>query len=362
MSDLQTFDADWFSERLPEPEQLEAFFDGDPVEAILQAVRDRAPIEMGPATEGLDVDSDPEVRKELELAVAAAKKLKVERKPELTEPEVRALHAFVHLLARPALRVMKGSVVPAPQPWAELDAARSVIGSRLRGVGRLDTHERSPAGTAWFVGKDRLITNNHVVAVLCGIELQQGWRAKLDAVLPSFNERWAGEADERPCWDPGDAPSASDEKGPMGRVEHVSFTHPDLDLALLDVVGVPSSEDRVLSIAATAPKENVYLAGYPAVAASSWKLHPALVSTVFGGTDPHVHKRVSPGRLLETEGHITDHDATTLGGSSGSPVIDLATQKVVGLHFRGMYGTENHAVAFWTLPPSFFTQHGIARS
>ena len=38
------------------------------------------------------------------------------------------------------------------------------------------------------------------------------------------------------------------------------------------------------------------------------------------------------------------HDATTLGGSSGSAVLDLATQKVVGLHFRGKFRQTNYAV------------------
>ena len=38
------------------------------------------------------------------------------------------------------------------------------------------------------------------------------------------------------------------------------------------------------------------------------------------------------------------HDCTTLGGNSGSPVVDLATGKVCGLHFSGGFLRTNYAV------------------
>ena len=44
-----------------------------------------------------------------------------------------------------------------------------------------------------------------------------------------------------------------------------------------------------------------------------------------------------PGRRL-------NHDATTLGGNSGSVVMDLATGQAVGLHFGGYEGDRNMAV------------------
>ncbi|MGI9354424.1 MAG: DNA/RNA non-specific endonuclease, partial [Rhizobiaceae bacterium] len=43
------------------------------------------------------------------------------------------------------------------------------------------------------------------------------------------------------------------------------------------------------------------------------------------------------------------HDCTTLGGSSGSPVISLDQQAVVGLHFSGTPGSTNRAVQINTL-------------
>ena len=43
------------------------------------------------------------------------------------------------------------------------------------------------------------------------------------------------------------------------------------------------------------------------------------------------------------------HDCSTLGGNSGSSVIDLETNQVIGLHFGGRYLQGNSAVALWEL-------------
>ena len=42
-------------------------------------------------------------------------------------------------------------------------------------------------------------------------------------------------------------------------------------------------------------------------------------------------------------------DSSTLGGNSGSCVIDLEMNQVVGLHFGGLYREANQAVALWQL-------------
>jgi hypothetical protein len=38
-----------------------------------------------------------------------------------------------------------------------------------------------------------------------------------------------------------------------------------------------------------------------------------------------------------------------LGGNSGSCVVDLETNQVIGLHFAGQYMQYNEAVALWRL-------------
>lgn len=61
-------------------------------------------------------------------------------------------------------------------------------------------------------------------------------------------------------------------------------------------------------------------------------------------------KRFAPGYIIAPTGsQILSHDATSLGGNSGSPVIRLQDKKVVGLHFAGLYGVANSAVRAATL-------------
>jgi hypothetical protein len=59
-------------------------------------------------------------------------------------------------------------------------------------------------------------------------------------------------------------------------------------------------------------------------------------------------KRLAPGYLTsEDQNGSFSHDCTTLGGNSGSCVIDVETGSVIGLHWGGDYLEPNHAV---TLP------------
>ncbi|OWK22175.1 hypothetical protein AJ88_15675 [Mesorhizobium amorphae CCBAU 01583] len=73
-------------------------------------------------------------------------------------------------------------------------------------------------------------------------------------------------------------------------------------------------------------------------------------------------KRAAPGLALPRDGASWRHDCTTLGGASGSPVLDPRTGAAVGLHFAGLFEEANFAVPAsilrdyvarrrWTIPP-----------
>ena len=56
-------------------------------------------------------------------------------------------------------------------------------------------------------------------------------------------------------------------------------------------------------------------------------------------------KRLAPGTIMAVSPDgLFRHDATTLGGNSGSVVVDLASGKAIGLHFGGIEGERNEAV------------------
>ena len=63
---------------------------------------------------------------------------------------------------------------------------------------------------------------------------------------------------------------------------------------------------------------------------------------VFGGR--YDVKRAAPGIMTPNSRGWATHDCTTLGGNSGSVVIDLKSGEAVALHFAGAYVIENYAV------------------
>lgn len=362
-SEVTQFDAQWFRERLPVPDELENILAGDPVSALLNLARTRAPIETGFEGTPDDIDRNPEIAAQFTLATTAALKLKDHPNPGLTPGEIQALHAFVHLIARPALRVIEGTTPGAPEPWPELDQHRFMITHRIRSIGRLDTADGQPVGTGWFVSPTLLMTNNHVAAGLCGINPHKDleWRANLDDAVPVFNKRWEKFPDERPAWDPGDSPSGADDS--TGRLNRIIATHPILDMALLEVTNVTDAETLDLPLSADGPdepgEERVYVVGYPAVFSHLY-IHPELLKLLFGGTSAIVHKRVAPGLLRGRNNSTLKHDASTLGGNSGSAIIEFDSHRVVGLHYSGRYGTANYSVPLWHVKDDpFFKDNDI---
>jgi V8-like Glu-specific endopeptidase len=102
---------------------------------------------------------------------------------------------------------------------------------------------------------------------------------------------------------------------------------------------------------ATKPGSPLYIVGYPAGGSSTpHDLLKAIFQDIYGV------KRLQPGYLLSTDRGETKlfHDCFTIAGNGGSPVIDLESGKVIGLHFGGSPATqsgpgEKYAVPLWKL-------------
>jgi S1-C subfamily serine protease len=130
--------------------------------------------------------------------------------------------------------------------------------------------------------------------------------------------------------------------------------HDEHDVALLSVAERSAdgrSLPEPLAVAASAPRDlagrDVYVVGYPAWDTS--RSEPDALQRIF--MDVYNVKRLQPGQSVaySTTFSALQHDCSTLGGNSGSPVVDLETHQVVGLHFSGRYGSANYAVPLWTL-------------
>ena len=141
-------------------------------------------------------------------------------------------------------------------------------------------------------------------------------------------------------------------------VRGVEMIHPYWDMALLQVDGLPT--DKMLNLAVRSPEElvnhNIVAVGYPA---PDPRNDVALQNKIFG--DVYYVKRLQPGvvraraqvQSFENRVNAMTHDASTLGGNSGSAIIDVDSGEVVALHFAGEYLKANYAVPMYELARDF---------
>ena len=258
---------------------------------------------------------------------------------KLNKEQELAVRAINILVGRPALLIRKGKFDPPPPTWEDLlSQYRSLIQPTFRSVGKIELSGRiaySYAGTGFLVASGVLMTNRHVVKLFCDQD-GAGWtiRPGVSAVV-DFVEEFGN--------------TASNEFA----VEGVIGVHGTLDLALLRVAA-KSRQRKNLPKPLPVAKDgsgvtvgrDVYAVGYPA---RSNDADLKDMNRLFG--DTFELKRMAPGQVMGLlEGDpILLHDCTTLGGNSGSCVLDMVTQRVLGLHFGGVEGSANVAVALWKL-------------
>ncbi|MFF2807883.1 trypsin-like serine peptidase [Streptomyces sp. NPDC058000] len=279
----------------------------------------------------------------LSAGVSGLEKLAEGRADDINDDESFGMEAIVLLEGRPAILVRHQDFAPQQGDWALLDAHRAAIRESLARVGRVEVSGHLSLdwlGTGFLVGPETVMTNRHVAvefARTAGEDwvFQQGLGATLD-----LGEEY------------GSGPEPAD-GGPSYEVTEVLGIHEDVDLALLRIAPYlgGSALPAPLAIAADAPPDlpghPVYCVGYPA-----WdgrRNEPESMRRIF--MDVYNVKRLQPGTTtgLEPEGNVMRHDCSTLGGNSGSPVIDLTDHRVLGLHFGGRYGLGNYAVPLWQL-------------
>ncbi|WP_437895612.1 trypsin-like serine peptidase [Sorangium sp. So ce124] len=248
---------------------------------------------------------------------------------ELPNPAQLASLAQCLRLLRTPLFVTQGAIVdPAPAlPDAEprwrpgqwgAFMQRSAVW--LRAVCRVDRAEGAPEGTAFLVGPELVMTAGHVVME---ISLGVGRLMRGQATV-RFGQ-------ERNTLDPN----------PPIDVVSVMFLDVELDIALLKIDRTPDSvAPLVLSSRPSALHAEVAAVGYPRKDASR---NLGIGVAIFG--EPFDVKRVAPGEIIKLLSGEFRHDCCTLGGNSGSPMLEVATGNVLGVHVYGLNGWYNVAVS-----------------
>ncbi|ASY70744.1 phospholipase D [Sinorhizobium fredii CCBAU 83666] len=223
--------------------------------------------------------------------------------------------------------------------WRKLLAQHDAsMASVLLSVGRIDVDnfiDDSPyVGTAWVIDDGLVVTNRHVANLFAeasgvGFKFRLGFDArtpigvKVDFLEELGNDGSAEVPVERIVW-------VAPETGP--------------DVAFLKLAPASTLVGRKALVRATEtprPKLPVAVIGYPA--RDSRFSDRALAEKIFGGVFDK--KRVAVGQILGAGADEITHGCSTLGGNSGSPVIDIGSGEVVGLHYRGIEFVENDAVS-----------------
>ena len=215
-------------------------------------------------------------------------------------------------------------------------------------------------GTGFVIAPGAVMTNRHVVEALAFLLSRHSnsnkWVMRSEHTTINFSQ------------DAEDASIAFNVKsvihtGPNAILDTVRFDN--LDMALLEVE-TTNNEGRKLphpipflaDVSEVKRAKRLFTVGYPAM--------PIVPNSDFGGVKRaqvveqlrkifglnYGIKYFSPGIVRNTIGHhpqdtlqwVFDHNATTLGGNSGSCVCSLQEEiGVIGLHFAGDWMRANHA-------------------
>lgn len=265
------------------------------------------------------------------------------------ELKARRATAIILTIGRPAIFIKDNSFqVPISDVWAtRLNTSRANIETAIRAVGRVEVTNHpggfSYLGTGWLVAPDVIVTNQHVARAFARKEgtefvfkknliLGQKIGVNLD-----FREEAGVNAQEQ--FD----------------VLEILYIEEDLDdrpdIAFLKIDTATRVDGATVNLNATPiplattpvdDESEVAAIGYPAEDSRRNPLSDSEMDAIFG--DIYDVKRLQPGQVKSVKDNLITHDCSTLGGNSGSVVLDFKTGVAVGLHFGGKFQVENYAV------------------
>ncbi len=246
--------------------------------------------------------------------------------------------AIILLTGRPVLLIRDGLVEQADLPVVEamLKNIRKALVKPIGAVGRIELADHDTydwCGTGWRVEEDLIITNRHVANIFAQ---RQGTVFKFR--LNQMGKQVRGRIDFREEY----KGALSEEFGIAEILWIAEDTSSAPDVAVLRVLKDPGlPEPLSLSGKKVAAGQQIAVVGYPA---RDSRNDPVIMADIYNNI--YDVKRFAPGEVVlpgDFAWYLT-HDASTLGGNSGSAVLDLATREVVGLHFGGSFRKTNYAV------------------
>lgn len=262
---------------------------------------------------------------------------------ELIEPldveeDATALERIVFGLqqgARPVARIRDNQATteflgPSSESWYQvINECKEQINQAIPAVGRVEVnnHPRPWVGTGWLMADGIVVTNRHVAEEF----------AKFDSKTSRFIFKTG--LMSRPVSSDIDF---IEEENRLDSAEHpltsILWIAPtgEADVAFLRVTQAAGGPPlpRPIELADEVVEGSTIAAiGYPARDPSI--RDQKLVISIFGD-DVYEKKRLAPGIVKKVEEDYLKHDCSTLGGNSGSVLLDLKTGKAIGLHYGGL--------------------------
>src|SRR5882757_3440225 len=281
---------------------------------------------------------DPELAKE--SADLGRSSTALESMSTGTPDEGVGLESIILRRTRPVLAIRDNDTVlnfidqADSEIWsARLKKAKPILDHAIHAVGRINLQgaRLDWVGTGWLVASNILVTNRHVAREFAtrkgdGYTFQTGLNGPMSADIDFLQEI--------------NNPAQLIFK--LIRPLHIEEEPgPDLSFFEVEITSGNSSLATPIELAAQiTTTQNIATIGYPAY--DSRIPGPASMEEIFGKT--YNKKRLAPGGITEVKPTLLLHTCTTLGGNSGSAVIDLDSGQALGLHFSGSFLATNYAV------------------
>lgn len=245
--------------------------------------------------------------------------------------------AIVKRFGRPVLLIRNDTFeIPTSDTWkAILYPYKSKIDAAIPRVARVELVSAVPPylGTAWMIADDIAVTNRHVAMEFARKrdgkwdfrrnEIGQKVRVRLD-----FKEEYLQTS------------QIEVEVSEILFVAEFDDTQPDLAFLRIKSNGLPLPRPIPLYEGEISEKQKIAVIGYPA---EDSRNGAADQSRIFANIFDV--KRLAPGEIKGMgQGFYFTHDCSTLGGNSGSVILDVETGTAIGLHFAGEYLKDNYGV------------------
>lgn len=254
------------------------------------------------------------------------------------EGDYTQLEAIVLIEGRPPLLIQDGTwqTPDLDTIKARLEQSREALEEAIPKVGRVEVLNLGDyLGTGWMIDEGIMITNRHVAEVFAA-RMGNNFDFKRDVTGERYRARvdFLREHDRSAEWQA--------KISEIVFLEEAGGVRPDMALIRLDSGGTSLASPIALDDANPEFDADIAVIGYPA---EDSRNDAFAMKKIFGSI--YNVKRLSPGKVrgVDFDGKRLIHDCTTLGGNSGSVVLNLNTGKACGLHFSGNYRVNNYAVS-----------------